>query len=233
MSLPEPYYDRDGITIFNADCLEVLPALETVDHVITDPPFSQTTHAGARTYSSMDAEVIEFASFTEDQVFDVLRRASFITRRWIIASVDWRHMSRLEAVNEEKKAPLRFIRFGVWVKPDGAPQFSGDRPATGWEAVAIMHSTANAPKWNGGGHRAVWVENIDKSGIHPTAKPIGLIREWVEKFTDPGDLILDPFMGSGTTLRAAADLGRRAIGIEINEDYCRIAVERLRQGVLL
>jgi site-specific DNA-methyltransferase (adenine-specific) len=66
-----------------------------------------------------------------------------------------------------------------------------------------------------------------------TEKPIELMRELVSLFTDPGELILDPFMGSGTTLRAAKDLGRRAIGIELEEKYCEIAVQRLAQEVLL
>jgi site-specific DNA-methyltransferase (adenine-specific) len=127
---------------------------------------------------------------------------------------------------------MRFVRFGVWVKPDGMPQISGDRPAMGWESVAILHADGVRPRWNGGGGRAVCTYNVAR-GNHPTEKPIGLLRQWIADFTDPGDLILDPFMGSGTTLRAAKDLGRRAIGIEINEQYCEIAVRRLAQEVLL
>ena len=67
---------------------------------------------------------------------------------------------------------------------------------------------------------------------HPTQKPEALMRQFIAHTTNPGDLILDPFMGSGTTLRAAKDLGRRAIGIELEEKYCEIAVKRLAQQVL-
>jgi DNA modification methylase len=68
--------------------------------------------------------------------------------------------------------------------------------------------------------------------VHPTQKPVALMR-WCLSFVPDAQLILDPFMGSGTTLRAAKDLGRRAIGIEIEERYCEIAVKRLAQEVLL
>lgn len=68
---------------------------------------------------------------------------------------------------------------------------------------------------------------------HPTQKPLPLMRELVSLFTDPGETILDPFMGSGTTLRAAKDLGRKAIGIELEEKWCEVAARRLAQGVLL
>ena len=67
---------------------------------------------------------------------------------------------------------------------------------------------------------------------HPTSKPLAMVADWVEKFTLPGDLVLDPFAGGGTTLRAAADLGRKAIGVELDEAYCEIAARRLSQGVL-
>jgi site-specific DNA-methyltransferase (adenine-specific) len=70
------------------------------------------------------------------------------------------------------------------------------------------------------------------SSCHPTQKPLGLINLLLKQFSDMGETILDPFMGSGTTLVAAKQLGRCAIGIEIEEKYCAIAVERLRQDVL-
>jgi len=86
-------------------------------------------------------------------------------------------------------------------------------------------------KWNGGGRSSVWnVPRVD--GDHPTQKPEKLMRDFVALFSDPGETILDPFMGSGTTLRAAMDLGRKAIGIEIEERYCEIAVKRLQQSVM-
>lgn len=68
--------------------------------------------------------------------------------------------------------------------------------------------------------------------LHPNEKPVDLMRKLVELCSDPGELILDPFMGSGTTLRAAKDLGRRAIGVEVEERYCEIAAKRLGQEVL-
>ena len=67
--------------------------------------------------------------------------------------------------------------------------------------------------------------------LHPTEKPLELLRDWSLKFSNKGDTILDPFMGSGTTLRAAKDLNRKAIGIEIEEKYCEIAALRLSQEV--
>ena len=86
-------------------------------------------------------------------------------------------------------------------------------------------------RWNGGGLPATWT-HLKVAGYHPTGKPELLVMEWVAQFTDEGELILDPFMGSGTTLVAAKRLGRRAIGIELNEDYCKVAVSRLRQRAL-
>lgn len=225
------YYRDDSAVIYCGDCREILPHLEPVDLVLTDPPFSEVTHRGARSaptspYSGETQKKIQFQSWTVDEVRNAL--AVIRCRRWLLATMDWRHIYHLE---QYPPSGFRFVRFGIWVKPNSAPQFTGDRPATGWEGVAILHREGGKMRWNGGGHRAVWTHCIDASGIHVTAKPLGLLTEWLCLFSEPGNTILAPFAGSGTTLRAAKDLGLRSIGIEIDEKYCAIAAERLQQEV--
>ena len=125
----------------------------------------------------------------------------------------------------------RIVRLGIWVKPDGAPQFSGDRPGTGWEAVLVLHRPGRK-RWNGGGKHGVWTCNIVKTGnVHPTQKPIKLVREWVRQFTDPGELVLDPFAGSGTTGVAAACENRRCLLIEKDPAYAAIARRRVDEAL--
>jgi site-specific DNA-methyltransferase (adenine-specific) len=133
-------------------------------------------------------------------------------------------------------AGYNYRRTCVWVKPDGMPQFSGDRPGMGYESLVAMHAPGRSA-WNGGGRHGVFTlpKSAGTGGYaqeHPTTKPVPLLGLLIRLFSDENDLILDPFMGSGTTLRAAKDLGRRAIGIEIEERYCEIAARRLEQEVL-
>src|SRR6185436_15606108 len=101
-------------------------------------------------------------------------------------------------------AGLRYVRTGAWIKPDAMPQMSGDRPAVGFEPATICH--AQGPmRWNGGGRQAAWTYGtckIDRPD-HPCPKPVPLMVHLVTDFSDPGETILDPFMGSGTTLVAA------------------------------
>ncbi len=223
----KPYYDHGGIQIYHGDCLDVLPTLGPVDLVLTDPPYGAQTHAGAQTGRDGGVPLVDFDSMTADE----LRCCFSLTRprRWLVSFMEWRHLAQMEDAPPEG---LRFVRFGIWVKPNGAPQFTGDRPATGWEAVGIFHAEGGRMRWNGGGHHAVWTEPKVTSD-HPTGKPLKLVQKLVVLFSDATETILDPFMGSGTTLRAAKDLGRKAIGIEIEERYCEIAANRLRQAVLL
>ncbi len=215
-----PYYEHDGIVIYNCDNRELLPSL-SCDVVITDPPYGKTTHDGART--SIDERLLTFDHIDPEDFVQVSRRMVECAKRWVVMTCEWKYAHLLD------EAGL-LVRLGVWIKPNGAPQFTGDRPATGWEAVAILHRPGKK-QWNGGGHHGVWTHNISQ-GEHPTEKPLGLIQKWLLQFSNPGDTILDPFMGSGTTLRAAKDLGRKAIGIEIDERYCEIAARRLSQEVL-
>lgn len=201
------------------DSLEILPTLGPVDAVVTDPPYGAQTHAGARTGENGGEKLIDFPAITTEQSIEITRRLCLKAERWVIMSCEWRHAAHFE------DAGLPLVRLGVWIKPNGAPQFTGDRPGTGWEAVAILHR-AGRKRWNGGGHHAVW--NFPKTeGEHPTQKPLPLVSEWVSLFSEPGETILDPFMGSGTTGVACANLGRKFIGIEREPKYFDIACRRI------
>lgn len=213
-------------TLYLGDCREILPLLPKVDAVVTDPPYGEEdTHAGHLSSIVLRngepaRQALGFAGITGDDLVDLARSWCEHAARWVVFSCEWKHVHLLD------KAGL-LVRFGIWRKPDGAPQFTGDRPGTGWEAVAICHRPGRK-HWNGGGSHAFWT--VPKAGRygHPTEKPEGLLRRWLIDFTDPGERILDPFMGSGTTGVAAVKLGRRFIGIEIDEGYFEIACKRIR-----
>ena len=237
-----PYYEQDGIAVFCGDFREVTPTLTQVDHIITDPPYSEHTHAkqwigaaltndGRKRVSTAHKE-LGFA-YLSDEVRDALcAEAHRLAMRWTIAFTD------LEGIWLWRQAYARFtldyVRACVWDKVDGAPQFTGDRPAAGAEAFVCAHRKGKK-RWNGGGSRNVFrhAVNADRGAKpHPSTKPEPLMAEIIYLFTDPGDLILDPFMGSGTTLVAAKRLGRKAIGVELEEKYCEVAAKRLSQGAL-
>jgi hypothetical protein len=237
-----PYYEQDGVTIYCGDCREVLPELGQSDHVITDPPYSEHTHGKQWIGAALTADgKPRVATAHKGLGFDALSpavqaffcaEARRLARRWVLAFSDvesvfgWKVM--VEAFG------LDYVRACVWDKVDGAPQFTGDRPAAGAECIVCAHQRG-AKRWNAGGKRGVYRHAVNgERGAkpHPSTKPEPLMLELVHDFTDPGETILDPFMGSGTTLVAAKRLGRKAIGIEINPKYCDVAVSRLRQGAL-
>jgi len=207
-------------TLYLADAFQVMPKLAKIDSIITDPPYNAKTHRGARTTrGGSPAGLIDFDSLTEEQFIQFCGNAVTLAKRWVVMSCAWQHAALLE------KAGIPLVRLGVWHKPNGAPQFTGDRPGVGWEAIAILHREGRK-HWNGGGHHAVWVCNVEH-GEHPTQKPLKLVMDWVNKFTDAGEIVLDPFMGSGTTGVACAKLGRAFIGIEKRADYFDLAFRRI------
>ncbi|WP_152053034.1 DNA-methyltransferase [Tautonia marina] len=83
--------------------------------------------------------------------------------------------------------------------------------------------------WNGGGHHAVWHCNVERDQVHPTQKPLRLLCDWVRLFSDPGETVLDPFAGSGTTGIACLRLGRRFIGIERDPEYFEAMCRRIER----
>lgn len=231
--LPTPYYDQDGITIYHGDCLDVLAGLDagSTALVLTDPPYN--VRAADIALAGRAPMARDFGEWDEDwhprvhlEAWERLLRPGGS----VLAFCSDRLLSAY------REGPLKPRGTVVWEKENPAPH---PRPAyvqaTEW--ITWLQKEGSAAVWNAGGYTL----NVERDAApkgnerteHPTQKPIDLTRRLMRRHSNRGDLILDPFMGSGTTLRAAKDLGRRAIGIEIEERYCEIAVERLRQAVLL
>jgi site-specific DNA-methyltransferase (adenine-specific) len=207
----------------------VLPTIgdASVGAVLTDPPYTERTHGKARTPER--AGVTTFAPISDADLKSLLSSLARVTRGWVVATLDYRHAAQFDA---EPPEGLKVQRLGVWVKTNPTPQLSGDRPAQGWESIAYMHRADRRSRWAGGGSHGNFISPIPPPEGHPTAKPLPMLRQWVKWFTDPGETVLDPFAGSGTTLRAALDEGRKAIGVELEERYCEVIAKRLAQDVL-
>lgn len=208
--------------LYLGDCAALMPLIGNVDVTITDPPYGAVTHAGARSSKSLDATTIDFGCIDQKAAVKLCSQLVAISSRWVVMTCEWRHAASFE------DAGLPLVRLGIWVKPNGAPQFTGDRPGTGWEAVAILHRVGRK-RWNGGGSHGVWHCPIAQ-GEHPTQKPLRLVAGWVQAFSETGETILDPFMGSGTTGVACAKLGRNFIGIEQDERYFELACRRVEEA---
>jgi site-specific DNA-methyltransferase (adenine-specific) len=171
---------------------------------------------------------VDFDSISEAELHQCFAHLAPAVRYWLVSFLDWRHVA---AMDKTPPPGLRFVRFGVWTKPNGAPQFTGDRPGQGWEALAFLHRAEGRMVWNGGGATAVY--NYPKvEGNHRTAKPPRLIAKLIEQFSNRGDLILDPFAGGGVVLHTAQLLGRRAVGVERDPVRCADIVAWLEAGRL-
>lgn len=215
------------------DCLEILPTIGLVDHVICDPPYEKEAHAENRRVKDgnrLVQEGLDFSALTEDMRLFIPRLAAVQCCGWFIAFCQaegiahWR--DSIEAAGLKYKKPM------IWVKPDGLPQFNGQGPGMGWESFVTAWCGGGYSKWNGGGRHGVFthMKGTNRYGGHPTEKPLPLMNELITLFTNPGQLIADPFMGSATTLVSCQKLGRRGIGIEKDPKYFDLACKRVEQA---
>ena len=228
--------------LHHGDNREILPTLGdgSVAHVITDPPYEAAAHTLGRrikvghdrdgdSYGTAALLPLDFSPISDSEREQVGAEIARVVRRWVMA------FCQVEATQKWadsfRGGALDYVRTGIWVKPDGQPQLSGDRPGMGYESIVFAHPKGRK-RWNGGGRLGVFTLSKQQDGggppPHPTTKPLPLMMELVELLTDPGDIVLDPFAGSGTTGVACLRLGRRFIGIEKSEAYAAIATERLK-----
>lgn len=218
--MPQPYYADDLVHLYLGDCLEVIEWL-AADVLVTDPPYGvggKLSFGSTRGYRPHG----EFGDQAWDKTLDIRDQALALWGDRPAAVFG--SPRRLDAAPPYREVPL------VWDKGDTVA--TGDtsfpwRPTyeliyvsgvgwAGYRGPAVLRSQHHA-------HTAVSIG-------HPTPKPVGLTSELIRKA--PPGMIADPFAGSGSTLVAAKALGRRAIGVEMEERYCEIAARRLAQDVL-
>ena len=206
----KPYYQDSACTIFHGDCREILPQLPKVDLVLTDPPYGIGRDGSKFSTGPTGGgrKAYEFLGWDKmrppKEIFDLIFLVSS-------SQIIWGGNYFCDILPPT-------MRWLVWDKGQRIAQSDGELAWTS-EQKALRIFTENRMA-------------IQQDGaVHPTQKPESLFK-WCLNFFPEAKTILDPFMGSGTTLRAAKDLGRKAIGIEIEEKYCEIAVRRLKQEVL-
>lgn len=210
-----PYYEHAGITIYHGDCREVLPTLSLTEFaVIVDPPYGieHSSNYGASWNGT------SIANDSDTSVRDSI--------------VSWSGSSPAAVFGSWKVTKPRNIR-GVLIWDKGPASGMGDlafpwKPS--WEEIYILGDGWNGRRDEGvlKGHIVVTWET--KGRQHPNQKPVSLIAHLIHKTTAP--LIIDPCIGSGSTLEAAKLEGRQAIGIEVDERWCEVSANRLAQEVL-
>ena len=229
----------EGVTLYCGDMLEILPTLGAVDHVISDPPYEDELHKAMGRIRRNDGR-----EMVQDLGFDgVNATRTAISAACVEASTGWLILFTLaEGVrawrDDIQAAGGKWDTTLVWIKPDASPRFNGQGAARGFENAVTAWCGKGYRRWNGGGKRGVYTHlvNYGRQGEHPTEKPVPLMSELVADFTQVGDLICDPFCGSGSTGVAAVKAGRRFIGIDQDPKWfdlsCRRVGEALKQADL-
>lgn len=223
----KPYYTDNRCAIYHGDSREILKDSQwkgLVDLIVTDPPYGiawrRGDNSGAGRSAAHAGIVGDADTSSRDYVLDFLLPD---TPAVVFGSFYAPQPPRVRQVLVWKK-PLDAGVVGstTGYRRDAEPIYLCDP----WPQKTVRWSSVLAPisqeQFRGAAAQA--------AGGHPHAKPLPLMRLLIDR--SPGDVILDPFMGSGTTLRAAKDLGRNAIGIELEERYCEIAAKRMAQEVL-
>ena len=206
------YYRDELISIYHGDAREILPTLPPVDLVLTDPPYGMQFRSNHRIIRH------DYLYGDTESPIDLIARLAVLPTHAAYIFCRWNNLATMPR-------PRSVI---VWVKNNWSMGNLKHEHGRQWEAICF---------YPGPEHQFITrisdvvFANRTGNDLHPTQKPLSLCKKILG--ANVGQVVLDPFMGSGTTLRAAKDLGRRAIGIEIEERYCEIAARRMAQAVLL
>jgi DNA modification methylase len=218
-----PVYDRDGISIYRGDCRTILPHIDSFDAcLIADPPygFGQSNQRRRKRAANDPGRDGDFTEIVGDrEPFDPA----------FILGLGFETVVLFGANHYADQLPPS-TGWLVWDKRNGAtPDDNADAELiwTNRSGVVRMHRQC----WRGFTREDDGLE--PHKHLHPTQKPVKLMMWIVERFTKPGDLVVDPYMGSGPIAKACQLLGRRYTGVELDERYCNAAISRLQQSVMV
>jgi site-specific DNA-methyltransferase (adenine-specific) len=247
----KPYYEENGITIYHGDCMEIMPQLPDglCGLTVTSPPYNMRTRIRNGEYTTRensehfskkydhfgdDLSIDDYFKFHLNALHEMIR---------ISGLVFW----NIQIVTGSKEAIFKIIgRFAneikdviVWDKGHGQPAMHENVINKAAEFILVFEKEASAGRafknafFKRGEMTDIWrMKRGENLKGHGATFPKSLARRAIEGWSHNDAVILDPFCGTGTSLVAAREEGRRAIGIEISEKYCEIAVKRLAQGVL-
>ena len=215
LGLPKPYYQDEYVTLYHGDCRELLPLMPRVDLVLTDPPYGIGYVPGDNKPGATKYNVI--ANDENTKIVEELFKYYNAILSWCVFGAN----------NFPHLLPHR----GRWICWDKRCSESADKMLGSSFELAWTNRTNGFDKMFRVLHGGVVNKNGGKR-VHPTEKPITLMSQILQSIYPDKKFILDPFAGSGTTLRAAKDLGLSCIGIELEEKYCEVAANRMRQEIL-
>ena len=224
----DAYYKDEFTTLYHGDCLELLPSISNVALVIADPPYSFGLGSSIEHKAGSWHDLMNNSTFYMRWLAEC-RRATITQQGAVWVFNSWRSFPTLARAAADLKWRIESLL--VWDKDwiaAGGPK--GLRPS--YELVALFCQAGFAMPNRG--LPDIWTHpwGAVKPTGHPAEKPLALCERLVKESGKEGGTVLDPFAGSGTTLLAAKNAGRRAIGIEADERFCEMAVLRLNQGVL-
>jgi len=207
--------------LYHGDCLEVMPTLadDSVDLVLTDIPYGVVNRAsaGLRNLDKGVADVLEF---------DMARMLSEVVRLVSGSVYIFCGTEQVSEIRGALVAASMSTRLGIWHKTNPSPMNGQHIWLSGIECCVFAKKRGSV--FNEHCRSPVWRHATARGKLHPTMKPLSLMVELIEASSDSGMVVLDPFMGSGTTGVACANLGRKFIGIELDEDYFNIAAKRIK-----
>jgi site-specific DNA-methyltransferase (adenine-specific) len=238
-----PYYADDHVTLYHGDAFDILPTLSGIGAVVTDPPYSSGgAFRGDRANSTVDKYVrTDTLAYRPDFAGDNRDQRSFLAWAglWLNAArvasvpgavlcsfIDWRQLPVL--TDAVQVGGWTWRNLGTWWKP-GIRMQKGRLSSSAEYVVYATNGPSDAVGQTS--PQNVFRCAPDEDRDHIAQKPVDVMK-WLLGLAPSDALVLDPFMGSGSTLAAAKSLGMRSIGIEVDERYCEVAAIRLRQEVL-
>ena len=226
----QPCTCADGCTIYCGDALEIVPLLNC-ETVITDPPYMIGSQSTGVEKSKVGGWGDQMNSAVWYSIWLEATNAIRSREGYIAVFGNWRSMAVYARAFSLAGLPMTSCL--VWDKDWIGPAYENALRPT-YELVVLSAAEQSQIKDRSVSdvYRCKWLAGQSRTTEHRAEKPVELLRHLVAHLSEPNWRVLDPFLGSGTTLRACKDLGRRGIGIEIEERYCEIAARRLEQGVL-